>query len=246
MSWQKVKNVWRAFRGSLFVKICACIYGFINFWLRIAVLALVLYSAAFTVAASIVLYKGFVYVYDLYDSVESLKDTQPEMSKYMQALRDSNPDGDIKHTFVPLDSIHPYLQKAVIASEDAGFYFHPGFDVNAIAEALNANRISGKTKFGGSTITQQLIKNTLLSPEQSYKRKIQEAYLAMQLETRYSKDEILESYLNTIYLGENYYGVQTAAEGYFGRPLGELTLRECAMLAGVTNSPYYYNPRRNF
>jgi len=68
----------------------------------------------------------------------------------------------------------------------------------------------------------------------------------MQLETRYTKDQILESYLNTIYLGENYYGVYTAAQGYFGKSLGELTLRECAMLAGTCNSPYYYNPRRNF
>ncbi|NLD83929.1 MAG: hypothetical protein GX637_07160, partial [Clostridiales bacterium] len=108
-----------------------------------------------------------------------------------------------------------------------------------------SNLVSG-TQQGGSTITQQLIKNTLLSSEQSYKRKIQEAYLAMQLETRYTKNEILESYLNTIYLGEDYYGVKVAAYGFFGKDdLNTLTLRECAMLAGMTNNPYYYNPRRN-
>jgi monofunctional biosynthetic peptidoglycan transglycosylase len=137
MTWQRIKDIWHAFRNNIVVKVLLYLYKFINFVLRVAILALILYSAAFTIVASIVLYKGFVYVYDLYDSVESLKDSQPEMSKYMEALKDSNPNIEIKHTFVKLDSISPYLQKAVIASEDAGFYFHPGFDVYAIAEALN-------------------------------------------------------------------------------------------------------------
>ena len=146
---------------------------------------------------------------------------------------------------VPLASIPQRLRNAFVAVEDARFYSHGGVDLKRIVGAFVANLTTSGTQ-GGSTITQQLIKNTLLSSEQSYKRKIQEAYLAMQLETRYSKDQILENYLNTIYLGENYYGVKVAASGYFGKELGELTLRECAMLAGVTNNPYYYNPRRNF
>lgn len=146
---------------------------------------------------------------------------------------------------VPLASIPQRLRNAFIAVEDARFYSHGGVDLKRIAGAFVANLTTSGTQ-GGSTITQQLIKNTLLSSEQSYKRKIQEAYLALQLETRYSKDQILENYLNTIYLGENYYGVKVAAKGYFGKELGELTIRECAMLAGVTNNPYYYNPRRNF
>lgn len=111
--------------------------------------------------------------------------------------------------------------------------------------ALVANFTSGSTQ-GGSTITQQLIKQTVLSSEQSYKRKLQEAYLAMELETRYTKKQILESYLNTIFLGGSYYGVRVAAYGYFGKELDQLTLRECAMLAGLTRSPNYYNPRSNF
>ncbi|MFR8977399.1 MAG: transglycosylase domain-containing protein [Christensenellales bacterium] len=94
--------------------------------------------------------------------------------------------------------------------------------------------------------SQQLIKQTVLSSEQSYKRKLQEAYLAMELETRYTKKQILESYLNTIFLGGSYYGVRVAAYGYFGKELDQLTLRECAMLAGLTRSPNYYNPRSNF
>ncbi len=146
---------------------------------------------------------------------------------------------------VSIAAMPKYLQQAFVAVEDARFYTHNGVDIKRIIGAFVSNLTSSSTQ-GGSTITQQLIKNTLLSSEQSYKRKIQEAYLAMQLESRYSKDRILESYLNTIWLGENYYGVQVAAEGYFGKQLGELTLRECAMLAGTCNSPYYYNPRRNF
>ena len=146
---------------------------------------------------------------------------------------------------VSIDAMPVYLQQAFVAVEDARFYTHDGVDLKRIVGAFVSNLSSSSTQ-GGSTITQQLIKNTLLSPERSYKRKIQEAYLALQLETTYTKDEILECYLNTIWLGENYYGVHTAAEGYFGKPLHELTLRECAMLAGICNSPYYYNPRRNF
>ena len=146
---------------------------------------------------------------------------------------------------VSIDEIPEMLQNAFIAVEDARFYEHNGVDVKRIVGALVANFTSGSTQ-GGSTITQQLIKQTVLSSEQSYKRKLQEAYLAMELETRYTKKQILESYLNTIFLGGSYYGVRVAAYGYFGKSLDQLTLRECAMLAGLTRRPNYYNPRSNF
>ena len=146
---------------------------------------------------------------------------------------------------VSIDEIPEMLQNAFIAVEDARFYEHNGVDVKRIVGALVANFTSGSTQ-GGSTITQQLIKQTVLSSEQSYKSKLQEAYLAMELETRYTKKQILESYLNTIFLGGSYYGVRVAAYGYFGKSLDQLTLRECAMLAGLTRSPNYYNPRSNF
>ncbi len=161
---------------------------------------------------------------------------------------------------VSISTMPMNLRNAFVAVEDARFYTHNGIDVKRIAGAFVSNFMTGSMQ-GGSTITQQLIKNTLLSSEQSYKRKIQEAYLAIQMETPANdpsdertdaekrlekKQAILESYLNTIYLGENYYGVQVAAQGYFGKKLGDLTLRECAMLAGITNNPSYYNPRRNF
>ena len=153
--------------------------------------------------------------------------------------------GTENRVMISIAAMPKQLQNAFVAVEDARFYTHSGIDLKRIVGAFLSNLTSSSTQ-GGSTITQQLIKNTLLSSEQSYKRKIQEAYLAIQLEQTYTKDQILESYLNTIYLGESYYGVQVAAQGYFGKELPALSLRECAMLAGVANSPYYYNPRRNF
>ena len=153
--------------------------------------------------------------------------------------------GTEDRVMISISEMPQSLQHAFVSVEDARFYAHNGIDVKRIIGAFVSNFLSGSQQ-GGSTITQQLIKNTILSSEQSYKRKIQEAYLAMQLETQYSKDQILESYLNTIYLGENYYGVYTAAQGYFGKTPDQLSLRECAMLAGLATNPYYYNPRRNF
>ncbi len=146
---------------------------------------------------------------------------------------------------VSLSEMPTNLQNAFVAVEDARFFTHNGVDVKRIIGAFISN-FSSTNQQGGSTITQQLIKQTVLSDEQSYKRKLQEAYLAMQLEGKYTKEQILESYLNTIFLGGNYYGVKVAAQGYFGKELSQLTLRECAMLAGLTRSPNYYDPRKNF
>lgn len=152
--------------------------------------------------------------------------------------------GTENRVMVSIAAMPVRLRNAFVAVEDARFYSHHGVDIKRIIGAFVTNFLSGSQQ-GGSTITQQLIKNTVLTDEMSYKRKIQEAYLAMQLESEYSKDEILEAYLNTIFLGENYYGVKVAAEGYFGKELHELTLRECAMMAGMTTNPYHYNARRN-
>ena len=99
---------------------------------------------------------------------------------------------------------------------------------------------------GASTITCQLVKLTLLNSDQTYKRKVQEAYLALQLEETFTKEQILEAYLNVIYLGGSNYGIKIAAQDYFGKDLDELTLRECACLASIIRNPYRYNPRRNY
>ena len=142
-----------------------------------------------------------------------------------------------------IEEIPLQLQQAVVAIEDVRFYFHSGVDVKRLVGAFMSNLMNSSVQ-GGSTLTQQLVKNTLLTFERTYKRKIQEAYLAMQLEETYSKEEILEAYVNSIHLGASNYGVKTAAKDYFGKELGQLTLRECAMLAGITQYPYQYNPRR--
>ncbi|NLU37004.1 MAG: penicillin-binding protein [Clostridiales bacterium] len=147
--------------------------------------------------------------------------------------------------WAPLEEIPEKLQQALIATEDVRFYTHKGLDYKRLAGAF-INNLRSETVQGGSTITQQLIKNTLLSPEQTYKRKIQEAYLAIQLEQEYEKDEILEAYLNTIYLGSGNYGVKAAAINYFGKELKDLNLRECAALVGITKNPYRYDLRLNF
>lgn len=154
--------------------------------------------------------------------------------------------GSENRVWASLDEIPEQLQQAFIAIEDVRFYQHNGVDIKRILGAFLSNMTSSSGTEGGSTITQQIIKLRLLSSERSYKRKLQEAYLAMQLETEYSKDDILETYLNMIHLGESNYGVRAAALDYFGKPLDQLTLRECALLAGLTQNPYSYNPRKNY
>ena len=131
---------------------------------------------------------------------------------------------------VTLDEVPQNLIDAVIAVEDARFYEHNGVDVKRIVGAFVQNLLNNSMQ-GGCTITQQLIKLTMLSSEQTYKRKLQEAYLALQLEEQVSKEQILQEYLNTIFMGGSVYGVKAAALDYFGKDLVELSLRECAMLA---------------
>ena len=144
--------------------------------------------------------------------------------------------------YATLDEIPKLLQQAVISVEDVRFYSHGGVDYKSLISAFLNNFTSNSVR-GGSTITQQLIKNQMLTSERSYKRKIQEASLAMQLENKYSKDQILEAYLNTISMGGTNYGVKAAAKDYFDKELSELSLRDMACLAGITQYPYLYNPR---
>ena len=153
--------------------------------------------------------------------------------------------GTENRVWADIEEIPQMLQDAFISVEDARFKTHHGVDwKRTIGAALNYV-VKFRDNFGGgSTITQQLIKNKLLTTEKSYKRKIQEMSLALQLEKVYSKDQILEAYLNSMPLGGRNYGVKAAALDYFGKGLDELTLRECACLAGVTQYPWLYNPRR--
>ncbi len=151
--------------------------------------------------------------------------------------------------YVELNDIPQNLQNAVIAIEDERFRTHNGVDVQGIFRAVTAGlRNGGNFTQGASTLTQQLLKNQVFhggdepSLYDKLKRKIQEQYLALEIEKRYSKDEILEYYLNTINLGQNTLGVQAAARRYFNKPVSELTLSECTVLAGITQNPSAYNP----
>lgn len=150
---------------------------------------------------------------------------------------------------VTLAAISPFLQSAVIAAEDAHFYSHIGIDFRAIGRALFANLRTQRFAQGGSTITQQLAKNFFLSPQKTLGRKVREAELALILELRYSKQQILEMYLNKIYFGQEglrgIYGIEEAAEFYFSKPAKDLTLEEAALLAAIIRAPNGYSPLRN-
>lgn len=148
--------------------------------------------------------------------------------------------------YVSLDNIPRSLQQAVIAVEDARFYSHSGFDVMGIARAAVVNVEAGEIEEGASTITQQLVKNLFLTSEPSFSRKAEELLLAMNVERHFSKNEIIELYLNTIYFGSNYYGIYDAAQGYFGKEPKDLTVAESAMLAGLPNAPSLYSPYVDF
>ncbi|MFC2045935.1 PBP1A family penicillin-binding protein [Chloroflexota bacterium] len=151
-----------------------------------------------------------------------------------------------RHTPVPLSEMPESLRQAIIATEDASYYENPGVDAWAIIRAVWINLRGGEVLSGGSTITQQLARNLLLRPEERYERtlarKLREAVLAWRLARRYSKDEILELYLNEIYFGNMAYGVEGAAQAYFGKHVRDLDLAECAMLAGLPQAPTLYNP----
>ena len=147
-----------------------------------------------------------------------------------------------KRFLVNLDNMSPYLAKAFIAAEDGRFYQHEGVDLFAIARAFIANLREGGVSQGGSTITQQLVKQLLVGNERSYARKIKEAILAYGLEKDLPKDQILYIYLNHIYLGNSSYGVEAAARTYFAKHANELTLAECAVLACLPKAPSANNP----
>lgn len=138
------------------------------------------------------------------------------------------------------------MQQAIIAVEDSRFYQHSGFDVEGILRATLVNVQTGSFAEGGSTISQQLIKNLFLSQERTLGRKAEEFILAIDIEMNYSKEEILEMYLNTIYFGSGAYGIGEASNIYFGKPPFHLNLAECAMLAGLPNAPSLTSPYVSF
>ncbi|AWK85684.1 transglycosylase domain-containing protein [Azospirillum thermophilum] len=153
--------------------------------------------------------------------------------------------GDLHGTTLGVKDLPPHLVNAVLAIEDRRFYSHFGVDPIGLARAVYVNWRSGRAVQGGSTITQQLAKNLFLTPEKSLKRKIQEAMLALWLEHRFTKDQILTAYLNRVYLGAGTFGVDAAARTYFGKPATQVDLREAAIIAGLLKAPSRYAPTSN-
>lgn len=147
-----------------------------------------------------------------------------------------------REKFVPYDKIPDLLKKGIIATEDRRYYDHGAVDIIGVARAFITNSMAGETLEGGSTIAQQTVKNIFLSNDRTMTRKLEELALAVQLERNYSKEEILELYLNTIYFGHGAYGVGEASRVYFGKEPKALDLSQCAMLAGLPQAPSAYDP----
>ncbi len=147
---------------------------------------------------------------------------------------------------VNISELPEYVPNAIVAIEDERFYQHGGFDVKGIARAFFGNLFAGRVTGGGSTLTQQLAKNALLSPEQTYKRKAEELFLAVKIEKVYSKNEILQMYVNQVYFGSGAWGISNASKKYFNKDIKDVTISEAAMLAGLLQSPTYLSPYNNY
>lgn len=199
----------------------------------------------FVVAAGL----GFGYIFAAYQSLPPVSNNmRPAVSSQVfdsHGRLITTLHSDQNRLPIDINKVPANLQNAFIAAEDNRFYEHIGIDPIGILRAIVTNLTNRGIAQGGSTITQQLAKNAFLSQEQTLKRKVQEAMLALEIEHKYTKKEILEMYMNQIYFGQGAYGIQTAAKTYFDRDVNDLTLAQCAMLAGLPKSPNYYSPFNN-
>jgi 1A family penicillin-binding protein len=215
----------------------------------------VIISMFFLIAVALIMAAIGVYEYfSIAATLPSVQDLQQRASQF-ETTRILDRNGDVlyeiidpqagRRTYIPLNEISPYLVAATVSTEDKDFYTHGGFDPLAIARAFWQNLTSGETVSGASTITQQLSRALLFTPEErgqrTYLRKVREAILASEVERRYSKDQILELYLNEIYYGNLAYGVEAASETYFHKSANQLNLGEAAFLAGLPQAPSVYD-----
>ncbi len=222
--------------------------------LRMFLLALFIGIILVLIGGSVILYE----YYTIASTLPSVADLRQRASTF-ETTRIYDRNGDLlyeildpsagRRTYVTLDKISPNMVAATIATEDKSFYSHPGFDWTAIVRAFWQNIQEGETVSGASTITQQLARNLLLSPEeriqQSYIRKVREALLAAEITRRYSKDQILELYLNEFYYGNLAYGIEAASETYFGMTSDQLDLAQASFLAGLPQAPSVYDVYHN-
>ncbi len=194
---------------------------------------------------------GF-YISSIYMSAKAMEINEDILTSSTLSLNvfdmDNKPikeENSISHSYAKIDTLNPHTKQAFISIEDKVFYKHKGVNFKRIAKAGLNNLKSHSLKEGASTITQQLIKNTQLSSEKTYDRKIKEVALAQKIEKMYNKDQILEFYLNIIYFGNNCYGIESASNYYFSKSAKDLTLEESCTLAGMIKSPAKYSPIKN-
>lgn len=221
------------------------IKGFVQKWRRLP-----LWKKIFVIAWPTALILVFTAIVTTLMFAGALGSKEALMSRNRTGVTMTDRDGKVFYQFanarsdayVPLSAIAPIAQKALISSEDKNFYNEPGFSVTGILSAFYQNIISSGQGGGGSTITQQLVKNALLSQDRNVLRKYQELVLSLEVERRYSKDEILEMYMNSAYFGEGAFGIQDAAQAYFGKDAKDLDAAQASMLIGVLPAPSAYSP----
>lgn len=202
----------------------------------------------FTITIFIIFFIGSIYGIIIFNKAKDasliIKENTEPVYIYDKNNNLVSTDG-FYYEYCPITKISDKIIKAFISIEDRNFYKHNGISIKRIASSLWNNLTSGNIQSGASTITQQYVKNTYLTNEQTYKRKITEITYALELEKKYTKDQIMEAYLNTILFGSNIYGIRMACKYYFNKEPNEVTLSQAAMLAGMIQMPNYYNPFKN-
>jgi len=192
---------------------------------------------------------GGIYLLSYWPEIEQLAWINPQTTAMIEARRAGRgkaiPSVSLAAHWRPLHQISPHLRRAVIVAEDARFYQHAGFDWDAIVEAAERNWRAKSFEYGGSTISQQLVKNLYLSSEKSPVRKVKEALITSVMEAKLKKRRILEVYLNVVEWGEGIYGAEAASDYYFSKPATELTPQEAAFLAAILPAPRYYQHHRS-
>lgn len=212
-------------------------------WWQLLVLSVLALGLALTALIAL----AGVLIYPELPSLEALTDYRPKMPMRVYSEEGAliAEFGEERRAFVKIEDVPPRLKQAILAAEDERFYEHGGIDTLGVLRAAISNVTAGGAREGASTITMQVARNFFLSREKTIKRKLSEALLAIKIEHSLSKDQILELYVNQIYLGQRSYGFAAAAKVYFGKPLNQLSTAELAMLAGLPKAPSRFNPRAN-
>ena len=214
---------------------------------KILILLLKLIGALFIVGAIGVFAIIIKYRLELPNIQSMVEDYKPQMATIIYDKNNNVVDtlSVESREIAKLEDISPYVKDAFLSIEDKQFYSHHGLNFRGITRAVITTFLKGRPTQGGSSITQQLAKNAFLTPERTFSRKVKEAILTYQIERTYTKDEILERYLNEIYYGSGSYGIKNAAEQYFKKDVKDLNIAESALLAGIPNRPTKYDPNRN-